>query len=261
MTKAKALFFDIDGTLVSFKTHRIPESAVEALQRARTAGLKIYISTGRPVPFIVNLGQISHLIDGYITTNGALCIVGKEKFGCHNLRKDDAERVLEGCRKFGRACVVVGTEHIAVFQRSPEVDEQFGTNLGLKNFPFAGLEAVLREPLLQVSPFFTPEEEAQVVPQLRECISARWSNFFTDITHTGADKGRGLLTLCAHEGLDVSETIAFGDGGNDISILRRAGTGVAMGNAKDNVKAVADYVTTSVDNDGISRALAQLCGL
>ena len=59
----------------------------------------------------------------------------------------------------------------------------------------------------------------------------------------------------------MSETIAFGDGGNDISILRRAGTGVAMGNAKDNVKAVADYVTTSVDNDGISRALAQLCGL
>jgi len=47
----KIIFFDIDGTLVSFKTHRIPESAVEALQRARTAGLKIYISTGRPGPF------------------------------------------------------------------------------------------------------------------------------------------------------------------------------------------------------------------
>ena len=67
--------------------------------------------------------------------------------------------------------------------------------------------------------------------------------------------------MAAHEGLKVSETIAFGDGGNDISILRQAGLGVAMGNAKDNVKAAADYVTASVDDDGISKALAHLCGL
>ena len=241
MTKAKALFFDIDGTLVSFNTHVIPESAVEALQRAKAAGLKIYISTGRPVPFIMNLGQISHLIDGYITANGALCI--------------------EGCRKFGKACVVVGTEHIAVFQNSPEVEEQFSANLGLKDFPFVSLDDVMKEPLLQISPFFSLEEEALIMPKLKECVSARWSNYFADITHIEADKGKGLFTMAAHEGLKVSETIAFGDGGNDISILRQAGLGVAMGNAKDNVKAAADYVTASVDDDGISKALAHLCGL
>ena len=261
MTKIKALFFDIDGTLVSFKTHRIPQSTVDAIERAKAAGMKIFISTGRPVPFIINLGQISHLIDGYITTNGALCIVGSEKFGCHNLLKEDAEKVIEGCRRFGRACVVVGTDHIAVFQRTREVDEQFGANLGLKNFPFVSMDDVWKERLLQVSPFFTPEEEAEIVPHLKESISARWSNFFTDIPHSGADKGKGLLTLCAHEGINVAETIAFGDGGNDISILHQAGTGVAMGNAKDSVKAEADYVTTSVDDDGISRALAHLCNL
>lgn len=157
MTKAKALFFDIDGTLVSFKTHCIPQSTIDAIERAKAAGLKIFISTGRPVPFIINLGQISHLIDGYITTNGALCIVGNEKFGCHKLLTEDAEKVIEGCRRFGRACVVVGTEHIAVFQRTREVDEQFGANLGLKNFPFVSMDDVWKERLLQVSPFFTPE--------------------------------------------------------------------------------------------------------
>lgn len=261
MTKTKALFFDIDGTLVSFNTHVIPESTVEALQRAKAAGLKVYISTGRPMPFIMNLGQISHLIDGYITANGALCVVGNEKFGCHNLRKDAAEIVIEGCRKFGKACVVVGTEHIAVFQNSPEVEEQFSANLGLKDFPFVSLDDVMKEPLLQISPFFSPEEEALIMPKLKECVSARWSNYFADITHIEADKGKGLLTMAAHEGLKVSETIAFGDGGNDISILRQAGLGVAMGNAKDNVKAAADYVTASVDDDGISKALAHLCGL
>ena len=86
------------------------------------------------------------------------------------------------------------------------------------------------------------------------CISARWNPKFTDITRRGADKGNALRLLAAHEGLDIGECIAFGDGGNDISILRTAGIGVAMGNAADDVKAEADYVTTHIDDNGIANA-------
>ena len=71
--KIKALFFDIDGTLVSFKSHRIPQSTVDALEQAKKNGVEVYISTGRPKQIINNLGQIEHLIDGYITANGARC--------------------------------------------------------------------------------------------------------------------------------------------------------------------------------------------
>ena len=63
-----ALFFDIDGTLVSFTTHEIPQSTVDALTLAKANGASVYISTGRPINLITNLGAISHLIDGYITT-------------------------------------------------------------------------------------------------------------------------------------------------------------------------------------------------
>lgn len=72
----KALFFDIDGTLVSFTTHPIPESTVDALTAAKASGIGIYISTGRPYSLINNIGQISHLVDGYITANGAYCFAG-----------------------------------------------------------------------------------------------------------------------------------------------------------------------------------------
>lgn len=58
-------------------------------------------------------------------------------------------------------------------------------------------------------------------------------------------------------GLNIGETMAFGDGGNDLSIVRVAGVGVAMGNAGDNLKAVADFVTTHVDEDGVRNALLQ----
>ena len=67
----KALFLDIDGTLVSFKTHSISTSTVAALEAAKAAGVKIFIATGRPVAIINNLDAIKHVIDGYVAANGA----------------------------------------------------------------------------------------------------------------------------------------------------------------------------------------------
>ena len=93
------------------------------------------------------------------------------------------------------------------------------------------------------------------MPRLNNCTSGRWHPAFTDITSADADKGKGLQAMAEYLGLDISETMAFGDGGNDISIIREAGVGVAMGNAGDNLKAVADYITTSVDEDGVKNAL------
>ena len=81
----KALFFDIDGTLVSFSTHEIPASALQAIKAAKAKGVKIFISTGRPKAFLTsNLDVIRPLVDGYITNNGALVeasdeIVEKQK--------------------------------------------------------------------------------------------------------------------------------------------------------------------------------------
>ena len=113
---------------------------------------------------------------------------------------------------------------------------------------------MLDKPVLQLTPFFRVEDEATILPAMKHCISARWNPLFTDITVKGADKGSALLKLAAHIGLEPSECIAFGDGGNDMSILRAAGIGVAMGNANEEVQDAADYITTSVDEDGIRNA-------
>lgn len=250
----EALFFDIDGTLVSFNTHCIPESTVLALRQARAKGIKVYISTGRPVAFINNLGQITDLINGYITTTGAVCVVSNERFGIHSINHDDARQVIDACYKFNKSCVVVGIEHISLINDSAEVTRQFREGLNLQ-FDFAPLSVTLQEPLLQLSPFFTQAEEQSVMEHLSACVSSRWHPAFTDITHVDADKGKALATMCQHEGIAIANTMAFGDGGNDIPIIRQAGIGIAMGNANDKVKAVADHITTSVDNDGVCNAL------
>ena len=71
----------------------------------------------------------------------------------------------------------------------------------------------------------------------------------------GVTKGTALRTIENRIGVRYEETMAFGDGGNDIPIIREAGIGVAMGNANESLKAVADNVTSSVEEDGISQAL------
>ena len=117
------------------------------------------------------------------------------------------------------------------------------------------VEEVLRQRILQLTPFFDKDYEQLLLARLPGCISGRWHPAFTDVTAQGADKGEGLLKMAAHEGLDPRFTMAFGDGGNDSSMIRTAGIGVAMGNAIDELKKEADYVTTTVDDDGIRNAL------
>ena len=93
------------------------------------------------------------------------------------------------------------------------------------------------------------------MPQLPGCVSSRWCPEFADITAKGVDKGKGLMAVISDQNLRIEETMAFGDGGNDMAIIRSAGLGVAMGNAGDSLKKVAGYVTDTVDDDGISKAL------
>jgi hypothetical protein len=76
-----------------------------------------------------------------------------------------------------------------------------------------------------------------------------------DVVPEGGSKSVGIDAICRSYGIAPDETMAFGDGQNDIEMLRHAGIGVVMGNAAEEVQAAADYVTASVDEDGVSRAL------
>ena len=255
-TERYALFFDIDGTLVSFQTHEIPESTIQALAQAKANGSRVYIATGRPPIIITNLGAIEPLIDGYITTNGALCYVGDELVCCQPIPKEDVMTCVEDAKEKGYSLIVVGRKDVAVIDPKGDVDRIFRQMLAVKNLDQAApLDVVLQQDILQLTPFFPADYEPELLARMPQCDSGRWHPEFTDITANGADKGKGIVAMASHEGFDASRTIAFGDGGNDTSMILQAGIGVAMGNAIDALKEQADYVTTSVDDDGILLAL------
>lgn len=256
MTDIKALFFDIDGTLVSFKTHAIPQSAVDALTEAHRRGIRIFISTGRPIAIITNLGQIAPLIDGYITTNGAYSFVGADVVACHAMDATDVQAIIADADRAGYSLIVVGQRRVVVYNRKDIVDRIFVHGLGVDSLDFSLTLADLKdEPILQMTPFITAEQEALLARHVSHCTFGRWHPEFVDITRDHIDKAHGLREMAAHLGIDISQTMAFGDGGNDIPILRQAGIGVAMGNSTAEVQAAANYVTTHIDDDGVARAL------
>ena len=144
-----ARFFDIDGTLVSFNTHRIPDSTIQALTEAKANGAEVYIATGRPPLIITNLGAIEHLIDGYITINGALCYIGDELVCYQLIDKQDVLTCVEDSKAKNYGLIVVGRNDVAVLDPTGDVDRIFRLYLNVKEFDRpTPLDEVLQQDVL-----------------------------------------------------------------------------------------------------------------
>ena len=252
----RALFFDIDGTLVSFNTHSIPHSTIQALQIAKAKGIRIFISTGRPYALINNLDAIKHLIDGYITANGAYCFVGEEPVSCTPIPANEVKWIINQADAQDFACIVVGQKDYTTIHPSSESERIFK---GLLNVPdlrsHVPLSLVLSQPILQLTPFISASQEAQFVSSLQHVESSRWHPDFADFTAKGVNKAKGLREMAASQHIDISETMAFGDGGNDLTMIKEAGLGVAMENGYEYVKAAADHITVTNNEAGVAKAI------
>lgn len=251
----KAIFFDIDGTLVSFKTHTIPQSTIDAISELKKKGIKTFIATGRPYFVIDNLGDLT--FDGYITMNGSLCMTSQQETIYKNaIPPHDIESLISFQEnEFSFPCMVATEKEIF----TNYIDDNVTKVLKQINFvdpPYRSLTEALNTDVFQLMGFFNHEQEIEVMNKaLTNCETTRWNPLFTDIIAKGNSKQVGINKVLDYYGLDLKETMAFGDGGNDISMLKHAAIGIAMGNASDEVKQSASYITDSVDENGIWNAL------
>lgn len=253
----KAIFLDIDGTLVSFKTHKIADSTIESLMKAKEKGIKIFIATGRPTEFINNLSQLQErdLIDGYITMNGSYCYVGSEVIYKSTVPTEEAKTIADFCESKDYSCVYISDAGVSVRKPGEVLRKIFYEVLKVEEIAEKDLYTILSEDIYQLSPFYREEEGAEIEGKIPNCEIGRWTPEFADIGAKGNTKALGIDKMIEHFGIDLSETMAFGDGGNDMDMLSHVALGVAMGNASEKVQKVANYVTTSVDDDGIANAL------
>lgn len=251
---AKAVFFDIDGTLVSFKTHTVPQSTIEALKKLKENNIKVFVATGRPMHLINSVRNLN--FDGYIIMNGAHCFTGDGKnIYKEAINQDDIKRVVEYIKSHNYPFVFVHDNEWFITSKDQSVEE-ICKLIEIPAPPIKPAEEALNKEILQIMGYFPAEVDKEVFGNiLTHCEAMRWHPLFTDIISKNTSKSNGIDKVIEYFGIKLEETIAFGDGGNDIPMLKHANIGIAMGNASDEVKASADYITDSVDNDGILKAL------
>ncbi|MDD4820606.1 MAG: Cof-type HAD-IIB family hydrolase [Flavobacteriales bacterium] len=258
----KAVFFDIDGTLVSFKTHEVPQSTHTAIKALHKKGIRTFIASGRRKADI-DLVPLPPM-DGYVSLNGSVCLDGEGSLLYKiEIPKSDVERVIDLLKTDKKAfpCALVTDEGMFLDRDGERIAEFYKT---VKVPPPAMISTekwaeIARKGISQMLGFFTPEKEKEIMKKvLPNCKALRWVDIFADIVPAYASKSAGISHICDIYGIKTEETMAFGDGGNDIDMLSHVGTGIAMGQAADEVKNAANYTTSSVDQDGILNALLHL---
>ena len=251
----KAVITDIDGTLFSHKTHGIPQSAIDAIKDLQAKGIKVFIASGRNAYLVKKLGVLDHISpDGLIVMNGAVAIVNGETIYRYPLPENEIDLLIKFSKrlKFGLTLIEEKEGHINyVDDRVIISHEKYGTRFPQpRTYPDHYDRTVY-----QAIAFVDELDESLFAPHLKECKCARWETYAVDIMPKDSDKSKGVLAVLEYFGWLPENVLCLGDNENDVEMLSFAGIGVAMGNARPEAIAVADYVTDDVDNDGWAKAI------
>lgn len=250
----KAVFFDIDGTLLSFKTHKVSDGTIEAFDKLHQRGIKTFISSGRA---LVLIPEFPVSFDGYITVNGGYCFVGDTIIHKNPICKAESQRWMRYADENGYVSMAF-TEHEMYTNHIDDVARQLREQLEFEMPKIRPTEEILDQDIYQFIAMIPPEKDREVIEFLPHCRLPRWHPAFSDLVPYDSSKAVGMQKILDYFGYTREECAAFGDGGNDIEMLEYAGIGIAMGNAAGPVKQHADLVTTSVDEEGILRGLQQI---
>ncbi|MDY5968392.1 MAG: Cof-type HAD-IIB family hydrolase [Bacteroidales bacterium] len=250
----RAIFFDIDGTLLSFNTHQVSQGTIQAFGALRQQGILTFVSTGRPVPLIPSMPVE---FNGYVTVNGGYCFMGDDVVVDKPLSQQDIDGWLDYVDRNNLVTMQFGSREMHVNQLANNI-ENLQAQLGFIMPPPLSTKEMRSKRTYQFIAMMPADKDAEVLSLLPHCRLPRWHPAFSDLIPADSSKAEGIVCIAKRLGLKKEELMAFGDGGNDMEMLDFVGIGVAMGNANETVKKHADFVTRSCDEEGIQYALTKL---
>lgn len=274
MSNIRLIMLDIDGTLTNEKKE-ITKKTKEALIKAQEKGARLVLASGRPTSGLQGYAKELEMDKHhgiFVSFNGAKvtdCMTGEVLFN-DTMTVEQGQAVLQHMKKFDVKPMIDKGEYMYV-------NDVYNCDITYKGEPFniikyearnnrfklcekSDLAAFADYPLNKILTAGTPEYLEKHYIEMMEPFKDNLNCMFTaafyfEFTSKGIDKAKALDTALIPMGYKREEMIAFGDGHNDISMIKYAGIGVAMDNAVDDLKKAADEVTLSNEEDGIAYTL------
>ena len=272
------IFFDVDGTLVDVRPAReyIPESTINAVRETRAKGNLCFLCTGRSLaeiyPYILEVG-----FDGIIGAGGGFVTIGDEMLYHKKVSNEDVHRVVDFFEEngydyylesngglFASEKLIPRLEMItygdvendlAAKKKKEEEPSHFITSL------IEG-ESMYRDDVNKICflenkdiPFQTIVDNFSDAFNVIHCTVPMFGDDSGELSVTGVNKASAIETLINHLNIPRENTYAFGDGLNDIDMLEYCNVGIAVDNAKDGLKAIADEICDDIADDGIYKAM------
>lgn len=246
----KIAFFDVDGTLVDMKKKVITPAMIETLKHLKENGIILCMATGRGPYLVPSFPGID--FDVFLSYNASYCYTKDEVIFSNPIPKEDVKAIVENASEIHRPVFLAGVEGGGANGCDKDLADYFAIAKSkvnvLDNFDF---EKLMDKKVYQMMVGCYKEEYADILRDVDGARITAWWTRAADITPANGNKGVGVRKILDYYHLDKENAIAFGDGTNDIEMLEAVGTGVAMGNATDDVKTVADAICGHVAEDGI----------
>jgi len=251
--KIKVIFFDIDDTLRNSKTGFIPTSIPTVFKQLREKGVLTGIATGRGIFGVVP--EIRELKpDFFVTLNGAYI---EDKKGnvidSNKIAKDKVESYIAWTKEVGIEYGLVGSHTAKLSTRTELISEAIDPI-----YPDLDVDPDFyeKEDIYQMWTFEDQGDDLTLPESLASTLRmVRWHEHSSDVVPISGSKAAGVAKVVEHLGLKPENVMVFGDGLNDLELFDYAGISIAMGNSHEKIKEKADYITKTLEEDGIFDAL------
>ena len=267
----KVIALDLDGTLLDPTKHILPES-IEALAKAKNAGVKVVIVTGRHYNAIAPFYQALALDTPAICCNGALLYDYQENkvTDADPVNPEQAIKLLELLEKHQIKCLMYADDKMIYQEATGHITrtENWFKSVPESQRPIYQHVNALKDAAREVShiwKFALTDSDTDKLHNIRSIIEDELHMSFdqswhdqVDVAQKGISKGKRLEQWVTSQGLSMKDVIAFGDNYNDISMLEKSGLSVAMGNAVDTVKDISDRIIENNDQPGIAKVIEEL---